>query len=112
MRRFPILLGAVLALSAQAAEPPASAGLRAYRDPATGRLLPAPASAEHEAIAHAALGHRDDALMREEVVPGHGVLLHANGQLRMSSVVKRDADGHFVESCVTSAAEPEPEPAR
>jgi hypothetical protein len=85
---------------------PASAGLKVYRDPASGRLLPAPATAAQQEIARSGLGKRDDALMREEAVPGHGVLLHANGQLRMSSVVRRDADGKLVESCVTSAAEP------
>jgi len=108
MRRPTLFLGALLALStAHAGEPATSAGLKVYRDPATGRALPAPATPEHEAIARSALGQRDDALMRAEEVPGHGVLLHANGQLRMSAVVKRDADGNLVESCVTSAAEPE-----
>lgn len=108
MRNLLLIAGAFVALSAHAAEPAASAGMKVYRDPATGRLLPAPApaNAEHQAIAQSALGRRDDTLMREEAVPGHGVLLHANGQLRMSSIVKRDENGKLVESCVTSAVEP------
>src|SRR5438552_4095516 len=83
-----------------AATPNAAAAMRVYRDPQTGQLLPAPASAEHRAIANQGAVKRDDSRMRAETVPGVGVLLHLNGQIRPQSVVRRGADGRFEESCV------------
>lgn len=83
-----------------------TAAMRAYRDPQTGQWVAQPATPEQLAAAQVGLGHRNDALMRAETVPGVGVLLHLNGQVQMSTVVHRDADGHFATSCVTSAAAP------
>ena len=81
---------------------PASAGLRVYIDPATGRKLEKPQSAAHRAIADD-LPRRDDTRMQEIIVPGVGVMMKAAGQLQMTEFVHRDADGKLASDCIQTA---------
>ena len=81
---------------------PASAGLRVYLDPDTGRREDKPRTAAHRAIADD-LPRRDDNRMQKVVVPGVGVMMKAQGQLQMTEFVHRDADGKLSSDCVPSA---------
>jgi hypothetical protein len=82
--------------------PAASAGLRVYIDPDTGEHVARPRTSVHRAIADD-LPRRDDAKMRQVVVPGVGVMMKAAGQLQMTEFVHRDADGKLASDCVESA---------
>lgn len=96
--------GATRAADAPAAKPtPASAGLRVYLDPDTGERVAKPKSAAHRAIADD-LPRRDDSKMKQYVVPGVGVMMHAGGQLQMTEFVRRDASGKLEQDCIQSAA--------
>jgi hypothetical protein len=87
-----------------AAEPvSAQAGLRVYVDPATGRRLSNP-TAEQRANA-AALDRDNPAFstssegLREEPLPGGGVLVHLDGRFQSAVTVQRQADGSLVQTC-------------
>lgn len=77
--------------------------MRVYFDPDTGERVEKPRTAAHHAIADD-LPRRDDAKMRQVVVPGVGVMMHAAGQLQMTEFVHRDANGTLSADCVQSAA--------
>lgn len=98
---------AVGAETTNATPPPAapSAGMRAYIDPATGRLAAPPAGTTSEDRA-AGLRAPDFSRMREERLHDGTVLLHHDGQFRMVSVVRRGADGRLQSSCEPLPAQP------
>lgn len=85
------------------AAPAAQAGMRVYVDPATGRRLSNP-TAEQRANA-AALDRDNPAFstssegLREEPLPGGGVLVHLDGRFQSAVTVRRQADGALVQTC-------------
>lgn len=88
---------------AQTDAPTAQAGMRVYVDPATGRRLSNP-TAEQRANA-AALDRGNPAFstssegLREEPLPGGGVLVHLDGRFQSAVTVRRQADGSLVQTC-------------
>lgn len=85
------------------AQSTAQAGMRVYVDPATGRRLSNP-TAEQRANA-AAFDRENPAFstssegLREEPLPGGGVLVHLDGRFQSAVTVRRQADGSLVQTC-------------
>jgi hypothetical protein len=86
--------------------PVASAGLRIYRDPASGEWLETPPpDAEGRSVApQLDLPRPDYRRMTVEMMPDGSTVLHTNGQIRMATMVRRRADGSFEEYCAPIAA--------
>jgi hypothetical protein len=84
--------------------PAASAGLRVIVDPYTGELVNEPVDAmQAERIDQQRMPNPDYTRFKTQEVPGLGVLLDTNGQLRMNAMVRMKPDGSFEEYCVTGA---------
>jgi len=71
--------------------------MRAYVDPATGRLAVAPTTNGN--WREPGPKAPDFGRMREERLPDGTVLLHPDGQFRMVSIVRRGPDGTLRSSC-------------
>ncbi len=87
--------------------PAASAGLRIYRDPASGEWLETPpigAEGRQTEPPPIELPRPDYDRMRVEMMPDGSTVLHTNGQIRMATMVRRKADGSFEEYCAPTAA--------
>lgn len=77
--------------------PPWSAGLRAYADPSTGRLLDAPPEATPP---FPELMPRNFDLMWEEYLPDGTIILHHEGQMQMATVARVADDGALETQCL------------
>ncbi len=91
-----------------AAEAPTAAtqGLRAYRDPATGKLGPAPAGEALEVSgAIEALVNESDEGLVERVGPAGSVLVDLQGRFKSFAVATVSPDGELSVDCTDSAEE-------
>lgn len=83
--------------------PATVAGMKAYADPATGRLLDRPPpNAAPKALAPEPHLHAFDRVWEEALPDGTG-LVHFEGAMEMSVVATVDADGNVVQACLPAA---------
>ena len=93
------LPGMVAAGDVVAHEQPAAPGMRAYADPATGTLLPAPpAGAQSLLVPHAAVSTSADGLL-EQTAPGGGVMVDVQGRFNNQFTARVQPDGSIAADC-------------
>jgi hypothetical protein len=81
-----------------------AAGLRAYRDPTSGVLLPKPpAAAQHAFVPDAAVSSSAAGLV-EQPAPGGGVMVDLQGRFHSHMSATVAADGSVSTSCRTDGA--------
>ena len=94
------LLAGALWTGAARAEEPSRGGMRAYVDPKTGELLPAPPAPAKPAVPQAA--SRSSVGLVEEVAPGGGSMVRLQGRFQSPMVATSSVDGAPHAECHTS----------
>jgi hypothetical protein len=87
------------------APPPAAAGMRAFLDPQTGRLIaPRPLPPQALAALEQARLRRDDSGLAQQILPNGAILVHLQGRFHNLAVARIEPEGDVsTPRCVTSS---------
>ena len=87
---------------------PNAGGLRAYFDPATGRLRDGPQPNQPEYKLPSPVKRNFNLIWEERLLDGSG-LVHLEGQMQMTSIATLDPSGQVKIECLPGAVDPAPE---